>query len=58
MCVNNSDEYLGVCDCPEETVNAVAASVQIRPRPPDQASFYDYITLSSDPWSGLHYEAH
>jgi len=47
MCINVSDEYPDVCDCPDQAV----------PRPPKPDSFYDNVTLRSDPWSGLRCES-
>lgn len=46
MCINISDEYLDVCDCPDRAGS----------RPSTTATFYDSITLCSDPWSGLRWE--
>lgn len=46
MCINISDEYLDVCDCPDRADS----------RPQNPVTFFDNLTLCSDPWSGLRWE--
>lgn len=46
MCINISDEFLDLCNCPDRADS----------RPSKAATLYDNITVCSDPWSGLHWE--